>query len=136
MAQLYSYLTFNGNCRQAMTFYQSCLGGELELQTIGQAPLSEPLPANIKAYIVQATLRKDNLVLMATDMVANEGLNSGNSVSLLLNCQSEQELHHYYRQLARQGQATQPLATNFWGAIFGSLTDQFGVRWLLNYDQS
>ncbi|MEE1944854.1 VOC family protein [Pedobacter sp. KR3-3] len=135
MAQLYSYLTFNGNCRQAMTFYQSCLGGELELQTIGQAPLSEPLPDNIKAYIVQATLRKDNLVLMATDMVANEGLNSGNSVSLLLNCQSEQELHHYYHQLAQQGQATQPLATNFWGAIFGSVTDQFGIRWLLNYDK-
>ncbi len=136
MAQLYSYLTFNGNCRQAMTFYQSCLGGELELQTIGQSPLSDSLPAKLKSYIVQATLRKDSLVLMATDLVANEGLTTGNSVSLMLNCQSEQELQRCYQQLARHGEATQPSETNFWGTIFGSVTDQFGVRWLLNYDKS
>lgn len=136
MAQLYSYLTFNGNCRQAMTFYRDCLGGDLDFQTIGEAPLSDPLPAEMKAYIVQATLRKDNLVLMATDMVANEGLTSGNSVSLMLNCQSEEELAHYYHQLAQGGEATQPIETNFWGTLFGSVTDKFGIRWLLNYDSA
>lgn len=119
-----------------MTFYQSCLGGELELQTIGQSPLSNSLPAKLRSYIVQATLRKGSLVLMATDLVADEGLTAGNSVSLMLNCQSEQELQRFYQQLAHHGEATQPLETNFWGAIFGSVTDQFGVRWLLNYDKS
>lgn len=135
MAQLYSYLTFNGNCRQAMTFYQHCLGGELNFQTIGESPLSEPLPKAMKSYIIQATLRKDGFVLMATDMVANEGLTLGNSISLMLNCQSEYELEYFYQQLANGGEATQPLETNFWGAVFGSVTDQFGIRWLLNYDK-
>lgn len=135
MAQLYSYLTFNGNCRQAMTFYQHCLGGELNFQTIGESPLSEPLPKAMKSYIIQAVLRKDDFVLMATDMVASEGLTLGNSVSLLLNCQSAYELEYFYQQLANGGEATQPLETNFWGAVFGSVTDQFGIRWLLNYDK-
>jgi PhnB protein len=40
MTQINSYLTFNGNCQEAMIFYQKCLGGELTFQTVGESPLS------------------------------------------------------------------------------------------------
>ena len=42
--QIQSYLTFNGNCREAMNFYKQCLGGELWFQTVGESPLSEHMP--------------------------------------------------------------------------------------------
>ncbi len=58
MTQINSYLTFNGNCREAMNFYKSCLGGELHFQTIGDSPLSEGMPAAMKACILKATLKK------------------------------------------------------------------------------
>ena len=45
--QIHSYLTFNGNCREAMSFYQDCLGGDLVLQTIGDSPLSKKMPKKI-----------------------------------------------------------------------------------------
>ena len=85
MAQLVSYLTFNGNCREAMTFYKACLGGELTFQIIGESPLAEKMPAQMKECILHATLINGDLIIMASDMVDENGLIKGNSVSLMLN---------------------------------------------------
>ena len=78
MTQINSYLTFNGNCREAMTFYKECLGGELSFQTIGESPLSEKMSAEMKRYIVHATLKNDKLELMGSDMVCEKSLSSFN----------------------------------------------------------
>jgi PhnB protein len=135
MSTINSYLTFKGNCREAMAFYQQCLGGELVFQTIGESPLSEKMPKKTQDFILHATLTNGNLVLIGSDMVPESGLTRGNAVSLLLNTRSEKELKIYYKKLSAGGQATHPLQKNFWGAIFGGLTDQFGNHWLLNCDK-
>ena len=67
MGQLNTYLTFNGNCREAMNFYKTCLGGELSLQTIGESPMAEKMPAKMKDCILHSTLANDAMVIMATD---------------------------------------------------------------------
>lgn len=136
MAHINSYLTFNGNCREAMTFYRHALGGELMFQTIGESPLSEQMPTKMKDYILHSTLTKGALTLMASDMVDEEDLLRGNAVSLMLNCTSEEETRRVYQNLAQGGQATHPLEITFWGALFGGLTDSFGNRWLLNFDKN
>ena len=133
MSRINSYLTFNGNCREAMTFYKKCLGGKLTLQTIGESPFAGKMPAQMKECILHSILAKDNLVLMATDCVSEQGLVKGNSVSLMLNCSSEKEIRTCYTSLSDGGQATHPLEDTFWGALFGDLTDKFGNHWLLNY---
>ncbi|MDB5086510.1 MAG: glyoxalase, partial [Mucilaginibacter sp.] len=74
MSTINSYLTFSGNCREAMTFYQQCLGGELVFQTIGESPLSEKMPKKMKDFILHATLTKGNLLLIGSDMVPETGL--------------------------------------------------------------
>ncbi|MBB2144312.1 VOC family protein [Pedobacter sp. LMG 31464] len=136
MAHIYSYLTFNGNCRKAMTFYQHCLGGELKFQTIGETPLTDKMTDKMKSYIVQATLTKGDLILIATDLVTDEGLTKGNAVSLLLNCSSEEELNAYYNKLSVGAKATQAAEVNFWDTLFASITDEFGNNWLLNYNRN
>ena len=133
MTQINSYLTFNGNCREAMTFYKECLGGELVLQTIGESPMADTMPAQMKRSILHSTLTKGNLLLMGSDMVADNGLVKGNSVSLMLNCSSEEEIKTCYKNLSKDGEATHPLENTFWGALFGDLTDKFGNHWLLHY---
>jgi PhnB protein len=135
MAQINSYLTFNGNCREAMTFYKKCLGGKLRLQTIGESPLTEKMPAEMKKCILHSTLTKGSLVIMATDIVAEKGLIKGNSVSLLLSCASEKEIRTYYKNLSADGEATHPLRESFRGALFGDLTDKYGNNWLLHFDK-
>ena len=133
MTQINSYLTFNGNCREAMTFYKECLGGELVLQTVGESPMADKMPPQMKKSVLHSTLTKDNLVLMGSDMVDEKGLIKGNSVSLMLNCSSEDEIKNCYSNLSKGGEATHPLENTFWGALFGDLVDKFGNHWLLHY---
>jgi uncharacterized glyoxalase superfamily protein PhnB len=66
MTQLNAYLRFYGNCREAMTFYQACLGGELWLQTFGESPMAGEMPPAMKDNVLHSSLTKDSLVLMET----------------------------------------------------------------------
>lgn len=133
--QLHAYLSFNGNCREAMLFYQHCLGGELSFQTVEASPLSEKMPAAMRNCILQATLTNGKLVLMASDLVSNQGLIRGNAVSLTLSCNSEDEIRNCYAKLSDGGAASHPLENNFWGVLFGDLRDKYGNHWILHYRQ-
>ncbi len=135
MTQINSYLTFNGKCREAMNFYKDCLGGELTLQTIGESPLADKMPPQMKECILHATLIKDSLVLLGSDMVGEKGLIKGCSVSLAINCSSEEEIQSFYEKLSAGGSKDHTLEESFWGATFGDLTDKYGNHWLLNYDK-
>lgn len=134
MSSISSYLTFNGNCREAMTFYRDCLGGELALETIGDLPMSGKIPCEMRALVVQATLNKGELTIVGTDM-GNERIIKGNAVSMLLDCDSEEEAHRVYRKLSLGGEATHPLEDSFWGALFGNLRDKFGNHWLIQFQK-
>jgi PhnB protein len=124
MARIHSYLTFSGNCREAMTFYKKCLGGELVFQTLGDSPLSGKMPKQMKDCIVHATLTKNALVLMGSDMVLDSGLVRGSPVSLYGN--SEGEVKPFYEELSTGGKVSHPLENTFWGAWVGGLTHKFG----------
>jgi len=133
MSTVTSYLTFSGNCREAMNFYKRCLGGKLIFQTVGESDNSGKMPAKMKDCILHAELRNEKLLIMATDMVSEGGLIKGNSVSLMLNCHSEKEIRECYQKLSQGGEQTHPLKLTFRNAIFGGLTDKYGNRWMLNY---
>ncbi len=136
MSQINAYLTFNGNCRQAMNFYNEVLDGELSLQTIGESPMADKMPAKMKDCILHSQLTKGDLVLMGSDMVGEQGLLKGNSVTLMLACNSEEEIKNCYEKLSVEGKTTHPLENTFWGALFGGLTDKFGNHWLLNFEKN
>lgn len=127
------YLTFNGNCREAMEFYQRCLGGELKFQTIGNTPLVEKLPAKMRAYILNAELVRKDLLIMASDMVGDSGLLVGNAIAIMLNCNSEEELKDCYNKLAVGGIQLQSIALTSWNILLGALTDKYGHNWMLYY---
>lgn len=132
MKDITPYLTFNGNCRQAMTFYKDILGGDLELMDFASSPMD--VPDEAKNYIMHAILTSNGVTLMASDTMPNQAVTNGNSVSLSINCQSVDEINHLFNSLSDGGQITMPLEDTFWGARFGMLTDKFGTCWMFNYD--
>jgi PhnB protein len=134
MSTLNPHITFNGNCREAMKFYQKCLGGELYFQKVSDSPLKSKLPAKMRKAIVHAQLTGKDFVLMASDMVGEDGLIKGNNISIVLNCKTEKQLKSSYKKLSDGGKQTHSVELNFWGALFGMLTDKFGNHWLLNYE--
>jgi PhnB protein len=136
MTQINSYLTFGGNCREAMTYYKKCLGGVLELQTLGESPMADRMPKEMKECILHSTLTTASFVLMGSDMTPETGLKKGNSVSLMLNCRSEADIRMYFDKLSIGGTVLHPLENTFWGALLGDLTDKFGTNWILNFDKN
>ena len=136
MTQINAYLNFDGNCREAMTFYKDCLGGELNLQTVEGSPMEAQCPAAMKHHVMHATLIKGPLLLMGSDMPGPDGFIKGTNVSLSLNCSTEEEINKFFTALSEGGKILDPLKDQFWGAMFGCLTDKFGIRWMLNYDKN
>jgi PhnB protein len=72
---------------------------------------------------------------MASDMCGMGELKPGNSVDINLNCSSEEEINHLYKQLSEEGIILQELQPQFWGALFAMVADRFGVRWMLSLEQ-
>ena len=135
MITISPYFTFNGNCREAMTFYQGCFGGILNFQSIADAPSSNELPQKMKDCILQASLISEKLVLTATDLMDDEHLIKGNSLSILLNFDKEEDIKACYQKLSEGGQNGHPLKLNFWGGWFGTVTDKYGNNWLLSLNK-
>ena len=132
--RLTPYLTFNGNCREAMTFYQQCLGGELMMQTFAGTPAAEHVAPDALQNMMHAVLTTPDMVLMASDSGLGPAA-KGDMVSLSVNCQSPDEIRRLFDQLSAGGTITMDLQDTFWGATFGMFADRFGIDWMLNYDK-
>ena len=127
-----TYLTFNGNCREAMQFYEKCLGAELHMMTFADAPGG--LPSEAKDRIMHARLTKGPVVLMASDSMPDTPSQQGNNFSVAIQCESRQEIEKLFNALGEKGKITMPLQDMFWGARFGMITDQFGINWMFNFE--
>lgn len=133
MKALHPYITFSGNCAEAMTFYRDCLGGELTLQRVSESSIAAQMPPAMQDQVMHSMLMIGDLSLMASDMKP-EWRTTGNSVSVMLHCSNEDELRKTFDTLAAGGIVRDPVNTQFWGGVFGALTDRFGIDWSLHYD--
>ncbi len=134
MKGINGYLSFNGNCREALLFYQQCLGGELSFQTVGDSPAAARMPDRMKDCILHGTLVSRKLVLMGTDLLGEEGLQKGNNIALMIQCSSEREIRSLYRKLSTRGRKTHQLGRSARGALSGNLEDRYGNHWMLYFD--
>jgi PhnB protein len=128
--ELNPYLNFNGNAAEAMRFYHSILGGELKMQTFGEANMAQnPVDTD---KIVHADLKGVGISLMASDTMPDRPATFGNNVHISLTGQDHERLAKIFNGLAKGGRVDMPLAKQFWGDTFGMLTDKFGVHWMVN----
>jgi PhnB protein len=135
MAHLSPYLSFSGNCREALTFYRVCLGGELSLQSFADSPMAAQMPAEAQQGIIHGSLLAGSFTIFGSDAGGMRGgLVVGTNVALAIDCQSEAEINTLFAQLGEDGIIVDPLAMMFWGGKYGALTDRFGIRWIFNYD--
>lgn len=140
MATVNVYLTFNGNCREAFDFYKSVFGGEYPyIGTFGEMPPAEgqEIKQEDKDRIMHVTLPiSQETILMGSDSASDHAdrLVMGNNFSISINAESREEADRLFNGLSAGGKITMPLSDTFWGAYFGMFTDQFGINWMVNYD--
>jgi PhnB protein len=99
MTQINAYLSFGGNCREAMTFYQNCFGGELDLKTFEEAP-GDMMQGASKDEIMHARLNNGGLLLMASDGLQEIPV-KGNVINLNINCSSEKEINDFLKNFQK-----------------------------------
>ena len=132
MLQLDTYLFFDGNCADAMRFYERTLGGKLQLMTHGESPMAAQTPPGSANRILHARLELDGRLLMASDSMVGQPYERMKGFSLSLIYPTVAEAQRMFAALAEGGQITMPIGKTFWAEAFGMLVDRFGTPWMVN----
>jgi PhnB protein len=137
--KIHPYLNFDGDTEQAFRFYQKVLGGELsEIHRFGSMPQQGfELTDEQKNRVMHVGLAlPGGQMIMASDTLPGMGPPrvAGTAYSISLHPDSRQEADRIFGALSDGGTVTMPLADQFWGDYYGSVTDRFGVQWMLNYN--
>jgi PhnB protein len=131
--QLNAYLSFNGNCAEAMKYYARVLGAKIEMMmTYGEVPGGEPPPPADADKIMHAYLVHKDFSLMAGDMPPGMPYGGVQGVMLALTVDTVGEAQRIFDALADGGSVQMPMAEAFWAERFGMVTDRFGVPWGIN----
>ena len=127
-AQLNPYLTFPGTARDAMTFYQQVLGGDLTMNTFGEFGQE----GEGSDGIMHAQLETpDGFVVMAADTPSGVPYARPAGIAVSVSGDDEAALQEYWDKLSDGGSITMPFDTPPWGGRFGMLTDRFGIDWMV-----
>ncbi|MCE2460186.1 MAG: VOC family protein [Pseudomonadales bacterium] len=135
---LSTYLTFDGNCREAFDFYRSVFGTEFTvLSTFAEGPDDMEVPDADKHKVMHVTLPIGSSVLMGSDnSPSGPPVVVGNNFSISLAAQGREESDDLIGKLSDGGAVTMPMQETFWGSYFGMCTDRFGVNWMVSCDLS
>ncbi len=137
MPKLNPYLNFPGNAEAAFNFYRSVFRSEFstlvrfkDMPTEGMT-----IPKEDEDKIMHVALPIGNDVLMASDAPASMGftVNVGNNAYISVSADSKHEADRLFTALSEGGRVEMPIANQVWGEYFGSLTDRFGVQWMVSY---
>ena len=128
------YLTFDGNCAEAMRYYEKVLGGIIKVMMSGaDSPVADQMPKEFAHRIMNAQLElPGGFLLYAGDAPSHVPYNGLEGVSIVLNFACVDEAEAIFNTLAEGGKVTMPYSPTFWAKKFGMLIDKFGVPWIIN----
>lgn len=140
MTTINPYLLFDGDCEKAFRFYETVFGNKVpNWGRFGDIPADENLPPlsdEMKNRCIHVSLEiAPGYVLMGSD--TNPALGKfvvGNNIDIAIGTDSKEEAERIFKSLSENGKITVPFEETFWGAYFGMVEDQFGIEWMINYD--
>lgn len=118
------FVTFSGNCKKALTFYQTCFGGTLQFETFEEA-----LQGFVEMPVVCGSLISDRVIIHGSDLVHDEGRKLGNYMSIFLHCKNTFDRKRLIEKL--ESDQANRFAKNHDEQTLIEVTDAFDVRWVL-----
>ncbi|WP_296702640.1 VOC family protein [Algoriphagus sp.] len=136
--KIHPYLNFDGQAKEAMTFYKEILGGEFDgdFNYFSEIPGMVHLSEEEKKRVMHVTLKlSEEVKIMASDTLPSLGqkLKLGNHNHISLMPDSKVQGKKFFDGLSKGGTIELPYEKAFWGSYFGSFTDKFGIGWMVNY---
>jgi PhnB protein len=138
MKSINPYLNFAGNTEEAFNFYKKVFGGDFAggIFRFKDTPDADKLSKSDQEKVMHVGLPMGNgNMLMATDALESMGfkLTFGNNFYISIEADSKEEADELFKGLSEGANVDMSMRDQFWGAYFGSLTDKFGVKWMINY---
>jgi uncharacterized glyoxalase superfamily protein PhnB len=126
------YLMFDGNCREAFSFYERVLGGKVEvMMTHGESPIASNVPNDWHDAILHARLSFGDQVLMGGDAPGGR-YQPPQGVYVALSLATVPDAERVFNAFAEGGKVIMPFAPAFWAERFGMAVDRFGIPWIVN----
>lgn len=141
-ARVCTYLNFDGKTEEAFLFYRKVFKTEFlgkGIERFGDLPPSPeqpPVAEEIKKMVLHVELPiTGNHVLMGTDAPKEMGfrLSKGNNMHICIEPETRTEADRLFNELSAGGEVTMPMADMFFGAYFGEFSDQYGINWMINF---
>lgn len=132
------FLLFDGNCAEAMTFYQECIGGELTLTKLGDTPMKDLFPKEKWDRLINAHLKSDAIEISATDWMASPAFEpkQGNMSAIFVIGETYDELKKVFDKLSEGAdkERFQELHDMPFGT-YGQFYDRYGFQWIFKGDK-
>jgi PhnB protein len=129
--RLNPYVNFKDDAREALEFYQSVFGGELNMSTFADFQSAQDPAEN--DLIMHGQLDGPNgITLMAADTPKHVEYQAPAGISISLSGDDDATLRGYWDKLVDGGTVIEPLEVAPWGDAFGMLIDRYGITWLVN----
>jgi len=130
--QVNPYLFFNGNCEEALKFYQTALGARIEaMHRYEGGPPEMPISPEHKNKVMHARVTIDGEVLMASDAIHGQ-FQPPQGFSVSLQVEDPADAERRFKALAEGGTVNMPFGKTFFSKGFGMCVDQFGTPWMVN----
>ncbi|AWW25597.1 VOC family protein [Acetobacterium carbinolicum] len=135
--QIQPYISFNGNCQEAVEFYADVFGTDNpEIIVFGEM-LNKQEAADLdqsEKVVIRADLETDETRVLLSDIPPKPQDVQGDKMTLVIFSDDLDEIKILYYKLKVGGTVEMELQETFWSKVYGSLVDKFGVGWQLNYD--
>jgi PhnB protein len=125
------YLSFDGQCAEAFTFYESVLKTKIEFKmTYGESPMAEKMGPDSKHRIMRIAIRAGGFELLGAD--APKGMYSKpQGLTISISVDTETEAERIFSALSQGGKVMMPIQETFWAKRFGMAVDRFGIPWMV-----
>lgn len=128
-SKLTPYLSFRSEARDAMEFYRSVLGGELNIVTFADFGQGE---GGADMVMHASLVTPAGYTIFAADTPPGQDFTAGSQITVSISGDDVEDLRRYFRELAVDGRVLTPLKVQEWGDEFGMLVDRFGITWMVN----
>jgi PhnB protein len=132
------YISFGGNCAEAIAFYEKAFGVKAEIMRYKDAPPSagHNVSAGTEDFVMHGQFNLGSAMIMLCDTPPEYPVTTGDNIAIHVGFDDVDSATVAFNALKEGGEVSMELEEVFWSKLFGSLTDKFGISWQISLAES
>ncbi|MCL2721799.1 MAG: VOC family protein [Treponema sp.] len=125
------YISFNGNCEEAVLFYEKAFNVKADITRYKDAPKENDyqVQPGTENLIMHSQFELNGEMIMFADMPPEYQVKTGSNIAIMAEFDNTESAKSAFDALKEGGNVIMELQETFWSKCFGSLIDKFGIYW-------